>query len=382
MRSWPGIVLLAVMVAIAWPASVPAGTLRDDVAPEDGATGPFDATVSDPGPERPRSGWLFVLPALSYSPETKFAFGASASRYYLLDEDPRTRPSTVLPLVLLTTAGQVIVGVYGDVWWDANRWHLTANLGFRRFPTQFYGVGDDTPADAEEDYTPRTTNLGLELKRRVASALYVGVIADLTDVAIVEREAGGLLESGAVTGADGGLLVGTGASVSWDSRDGVLYPRGGSWHRLAVVRYLDVLGGDHVYTTTSLSLARYWSLGADRVLAARLSGEFVGGGRAPFYRLHRLSLRGYFEERYRENHAVRVQVEYRTGVTGRLGAAVFLGAGELASRLDGLRLDEALPVAGAGLRFAVGGEQRANLRLDVGFGDGDSGVYISFGEAF
>ena len=37
---------------------------------------------------------------------------------------------------------------------------------------------------------------------------------------------------------------------------------------------------------------------------------------------------------------------------------------------------------GLGLRYNVGGEQTANIRLDYGWGDGDSGLYIRFGEAF
>jgi len=350
------------------------------------AAGPVPAAADTLGPPSlQRSGWLFILPAITYSPETKLAFGASASRFYRFGDDPAVRPTTVTPLALVTTQGQLILALFTDAWWDANRWHLVSNLGYRKFPTQFYGVGDAAPAAAEEDYTPDTAELRVEAKRRLRGAFYLGGIVDLRHTSISEREDGGLLDpgvgAGAVYGADGGTSLGAGVSAAWDTRDAVFYPTRGWWHRVAVTRYLDVLGGDHVFTWTQASLARYWSLGEKRVLAARLSGDFIGG-RAPFYQLNRLMLRGYFEERYLENHVVRAQLEYRTGLWGRLGAAVFAGVGEMAASLDRLRLDEALPAGGFGLRFNVRGDQTANLRLDFGFGDGESGVYISFGEAF
>jgi outer membrane protein assembly factor BamA len=332
--------------------------------------------------EAPDSGWLFVLPVVAYSPETKFAFGASAGRYYRFSDDPDARPTTTSPLLLLTTNNQLIAGLFTDAWWDHDRWHLAANLNYTRFPTEFYGIGDDTPESAEETFEPRTAVANIELQRRVKGALYLGGILDIKHTSVRDVEAGGLLDGGDITGADGGMLWGLGAAASWDSRDSVFWPAGGWYSRVAVVRYLDVLGGDHAYTWTDASVSRYWGLGRGWVLAGNVSGSLQTGGDVPFYQLSRLMLRGYFEERYRDRHVVRARAELRLPVRGRLGAAVFAGVGELASTVGGLRLDEARPSGGVGLRFNVGGDDKAHLRLDFGWGDGDSGVYIRFGEAF
>ena len=372
------ILALSLLLAVS-----PAGA-EDPTPPPASGSSPDQAasgvSTAEPTPER--SGWLYILPVVAYSPETKFAFGGSAGRFYRFGDDPSVRPTTTTPLALVTTEGQVILGLFTDAWWDANRWHLVSNLGFSKFPTQFYGVGDATPESAEEDFTPSTTTLLLEAKRQLAGGFYLGGILDVRHTSIADVEAGGLLDTGDFYGADGGTAVGVGVSAAWDTRDAVFYPTRGWWHRVAATRYLDVLGGDHVYTWLDASAARYWSLGGSRVLAARVSGSFISGGRAPFNHLNRLMLRGYFEERYLENHVVRAQLEYRTGLWKRLGAVVFAGAGELASTMDRLRLDEALPVGGFGLRFNVRGDETANLRLDFGFGDGQRGVYVRFGEAF
>ncbi len=330
----------------------------------------------------PRSGWLFVLPVVTYAPETGVAFGASAAYQKHYATRPGARPSTALPVLLLTGKRQLIASLLADAWFDDDRWHLVAVATYRRYPTQFYGIGDDTPAAAEETYTDISATLQLELTRRLAGPVFGGMLVDAGHTRLRKLDPAGQLQSLVVPGSRGGDLHGLGLVVAWDSRDAVQYPTRGWYQRLAVTRYVDVLGGDYRYTWTEAGVARYVSLGERTVLAAELAGSFQTDGEVPFYRLNRLDLRGYFEERHRQRHVVRAQMELRTVVWRGLGAVVFAGLGELADRTDRLRLDEARPMLGGGLRLNVGGEQRANLALDLGFGDGDSGFYVRFAEAF
>lgn len=359
--------------AVAWPAA-DADPL-DDLAEVTDPDLPFPDSGPAPG------GWLFVLPVVTYAPETGLAFGASAGYQRQFSPGRSVRPSTLLPVVLLTARSQLIVGVLGDAWLAGDRWHLNVTLGYRRFPTLFYGVGDDTPAAQEESYTDLTGGVELELSRRLDGPLFGGLILHAQQTRLRDVEPGGLLAQGSVPGAAGGALWGLGLALAWDTRDAVQYPTRGWNQRLAVTRYLDLLGGDHVYTWTAAAISRYWPLGDRHVLAANVDASFKTGD-VPFYELNHMGLRGYFEERHRERHAVRGQVELRSAVYRRLGAVAFAGLGELAATLDRLRLDEVRPMLGAGLRLNVGGERRANLAIDVGFGEGDSGVYIRFGEAF
>jgi len=354
------------------------------LAPPARAQGTPGAAAPDSVFAPPRSGWLYVLPVISYSPETRFAFGGSAGRFYRLSEEPDSRPSTVSPLFIVTTEGQLMAWLFGDAWWGADAWNLAGMLGYSKFPTQYYGTGDDTPASAEEDVTPATFRTELDLKHRLASAFYLGVRLEVEQARVLEAEAGGQVDQGLVYGHQAGGLFGLGASASWDTRDFLFYPTRGWYHQLSATRYLDALGGDYVYTRTVADLRRYVSLGGSRVLALQAMGTFTSGGRAPFYHLAPLGLRGYFETRYLENHAVQGQVELRTVVWRWLGAVAFAGLGELGPTVAGLRLDEARPSYGLGLRFRVGGEgpDRTHIRLDFGFGEDDSAVYVNFAEAF
>lgn len=365
--------LAVALLAMAAAQLAPALAAGDE-PPLDAAAAPASATT----PGR----WLFVLPFLAYSPETRLIFGASGAYERRYGDEGDARPSTLLPVVQFTAKRQLLLSLAADVWTGGDAWHLTTVLGYRRFPTVFYGVGDDTPAAREEPFTDLTGELGIELMRRLAGPVYVGGILSLGSTRVRDLEDGGLLATAPVNGARGGEQRGVGVKIAWDGRDAVQYPTRGGHHRVAVTRFVDMFGGDHVFTAVVTDLAQYVPLGGARVLAFNLHAALQSGGDVPFYLLNRLGLRGYFEERHRERNVVRGQVELRTGLWRRFGAAFFAGAGELAATRGSLRLDEARPMLGAGLRYDVGRDQRANLAVDVGFGDGDSGVYVRFAEAF
>ncbi len=346
-----------------------------------------EAAVSAPADtvfQGSRGAWVFVLPVIAYSPETKFTFGASAGRSYRFSDDPRSRPSMFTPVFLVTTNSQLMLWLFGDVWWANDAWHLSGMTGYSKYPTLFYGVGDDTPVEAEEDVTPATGRLDLSLMRAVRPRFYVGPRFEWEQAQILEREDGGLIDSGTVPGSEGADLCGLGLTASYDTRDALMYPTRGWFASLGASRYLDILGGDYVYTRTVVDLRRYLSLGGTRVLALQTMGTSLDHGQAPFQQLVRLGLRGYYETRYLENNVVLAQAEVRSVLWGRLGGVVFAGASELAATRDGLRLDEARYAAGVGLRVRVGpdGPERAHIRFDYGIGEDDSGFYINFGEAF
>ncbi len=337
----------------------------------------------EPGSPPPRSGLLYVLPVLAYSPETELAFGASTGFYLRLSDDPARRPSTFNPTIIVTTADQLMALIAGDVWWHDDTWHAAGMVGYLKFPTRFYGLGDDTREADEETLTPHYPRADVTVSRALARGLYLGARLEWEHVRITGTGESSFLRSGAVTGADGGTLVGVGAVLTYDTRDALFYPTRGWLHQLGVSRYAPGLGSDFAYTRTTLDLRRFLSLGGTRVVACQVLVSVLGAGTAPFYQLQRIGLRGYYETRYLTTHVALVQAELRTVLRGRLGAVVFAGAAEVGDGWDALRLREVRPAAGFGLRVRVGGEaDRSNLRFDFGFGRGDAGFYVNFGEAF
>ena len=72
----------------------------------------------------------------------------------------------------------------------------------------------------------------------------------------------------------------------------------------------------------------------------------------------------------------------RDGLVGRFGGVLFAGIGDVAPSLDKLSLTGNLWTAGLGLRYLWDEGEQLKIRLDYGWGNGDSGFYLSLGEAF
>ena len=98
-------------------------------------------------------------------------------------------------------------------------------------------------------------------------------------------------------------------------------------------------------------------------------------------------MRGYYTGRYRSQNLLAAQTEYRFRFIPRVGAAAFLGFGNVYS-FRGFSFNDLKPSTGAGLRYFINPKNGTTLRLDYAFGEKranekrQQGFYLSFGEAF
>ena len=120
-------------------------------------------------------------------------------------------------------------------------------------------------------------------------------------------------------------------------------------------------------------------------------GDFVTGGTAPYLDLpatagNDRSARGYGEGRYRGEHLLYGEVEYRGALTtsGLFGFVAFLNTTTVDNRETGEKLfDSVAPGAGLGLRVLLNKRSRTNLCTDYGWGkQGSRGFYLGIQEAF
>jgi hypothetical protein len=121
------------------------------------------------------------------------------------------------------------------------------------------------------------------------------------------------------------------------------------------------------------------------------------GGRVPFYLQHTLggtsnirslhdaplggddtagTLRGFANHRFRDNHLILLQAEYRLGVWGPIDATVFYDAGKAVSRRSQLSLADLESDYGFSVSLMRAGSTA--VRADFGFG-GDEGSRVYFG---
>jgi outer membrane protein assembly factor BamA len=261
------------------------------------------------------------------------------------------------------------------------------SLQFTKFPTKFWGIGNDTPESAEEDYTPLTVAAIAEAQREVRRGWFLGGRVQAARRTLREVSDSGQLVTGTVPGsADGTIVEGT-LLVTRDVRDNTVYPTSGRYYQVGVLGATTDFGSDFGYGGARLDFRGYLSPASHQVLAVRAVGE-ARTGTPPFDLLPQLGgdvlLRGYYQGRFRDRVLVAFQTEYRLSVLWRIGLVAFAEAGQVAPRVGDLRVDAFKASLGGGLRLLLSPKEGLNIRADYGYGLDvkAGGFYLAIGEAF
>jgi outer membrane protein assembly factor BamA len=350
----------------------------------DGADAPPTASIENPAGDE--GGSLIPLPVVFYQPETGLGFGLTAINYYRATPgDTISPPSSVSFVGIYTTKKQLILSVSTDMFVAEDRWRVSSSVSYLKFPTKYWGIGNDAPDSAEEDYTPQAFTLKAWPQKKIAEGWYAGLAANVIDRSVAEASEDGLIESGLAPGVDDEQSIGLGGSLIRDSRDNRVYPRRGSYHKLLVDLFADVWFGDNGFGVYTLDLRRYIPVARTHVVALQALG-IATSGEPPFDLYPQLGgesvLRGYYQGRYRDRSLLALQGEYRLPLFWRIGAAGFVGLGQVAPDIGSFGLDRFWVAGGAGLRFLLAKREGLNIRADFAFGEGSSGFYLSIGEAF
>lgn len=338
----------------------------------------------EPSPQK--TSGLHVLPIIDYSPETSWGFGAAGISYFQLSKGKfLERPSNIVMKATYTVNKQFSLQVDPDLYFR-DGYHVQAFFTYSDYPSKFWGIGNETTASMEEDYTARYWKFRAQPLKRVYRSLYLGFQYLYNDTAVIEIQEGGELAAGTVPGSSGGAVSGLGFLMNWDSRDSIFFPTKGSFHQFSMTSYGQALGSDFSFSQFNLDVRKYFRFSEAQVLGLEARVVFETGD-PPFWAMSLLGgdsiMRGYYLGRYRDRNMICWQAEYRwTPAVWRLGVVGFLGFGDVVDKVAHFKLSDFKYSVGFGLRYILNKEQNLNIRLDFGFGNGTSGVYITGGEAF
>ncbi len=346
-----------------------------------------DLTATAAADSIAHTGSTVLLPVIGYTPDTGLMLGGLALRFFYLEPDyEEARPSVFSPTVIYTLKNQVMVYMGTSLNWDENRNALNVVPNYVKFPDKFYGTGRGVSLDDEEDYTSESIGLDLEFNRQVWRNWRVGLGYRLMKHRLDEVDPGGQLAGGAINGTQNTWFSGLGPTLFLDSRDNIWAPDRGWWLQ-ATARFAGAdLGSDYTTQEYALDLRGYWTVGADLVLAGQYLTTRLEGD-PPFFIMPRLGgdmgLRGYRAGLYMDRTRALTRLELRRSrLWGNLGVVAFAGIGDVATSPTKFTLAGELWSAGFGLRYMLDQRERVNVRADFGFGNGDSGFFLSLGEAF
>jgi outer membrane protein assembly factor BamA len=324
---------------------------------------------------------FFGVPLLFYSPDTKLGFGAAG----IVTFPGQPFRSSVTFGLAYTLRKQFLVYLPYQLYSKDEQWRVFGELGWYRYIYRYFGVGNSVPNDFVESYTAQYPRLRVSAVRRVGGQHFLGLRCFFDDYNIRKTEVGGELEAGTLIGARGGRSSSAGAVWLYDTRDNQFFPGKGWLLEAAITAEGPWTGSNFQFARFTLDAVRYLSFGNKSKLAMNLYAVVSGPG-APFFNLPQIGgtrrLRGYPDGKYRDRHLLMTQAEWRFPMFWRFKGVVFGGVGSVFGTAGEPILLR--PNAGLGLRFEFDRKQQLHLRIDYGFGqgDGNSGAYITIGEAF
>jgi len=334
-----------------------------------------------------KEGDFLVLPIIFYTTETKLAAGAMVNYYFrVLTDKLYTRPSSILTAITYTQNHQIMSEINTDIYSKNETYNLNSRIAYVKFPNKFYGIGNNTPEDAEEDFTSKTFSLKLNILKKMYSALRIGFQYEFEQNRIIRVERNGLLAQGDILGSQGGMVSGAGLMLNWDTRDNIFCPSSGSFYQLSTILFNHMLASDYNFSRYTIELRKYFSLFSSHILALQGYMNVITGD-PPFEMMSlfggRERMRGYFEGRYRDKDMIAFQIEYRiVPLWWRFGIVGFVGLGDVSNNIKNFEIKKFKYSIGCGLRYLFNLQEKINLRLDMGYGKNTSGIYITFGEAF
>ncbi len=336
-----------------------------------------------------RAQGLAVVPLLYYTPDTRWAAGASVVYYFTLEarnaDEQTTRLSYIQTLADYTQNEQFDFWSTWNIFTRNENYLFKGEFRFRNFPDRFYGIGNATPESDMERYSYDLYSFKSLFLKKIAKNWFAGLDLHTTREFNFQLKEDGILQSGSVLGAEDVRGVAFGAVITNDSRDNVINAYQGRLLEVSTYRYLRRLGSTFDFLSIQSLGQWYWQFKPKQILAFQYRGIFQFGD-VPFLDMAMAGnddlLRGYPRNRFRDHHFLGGQAEYRFPIYKRFGGVGFLGAGDVFSQLSDLSWSHLKYSVGCGLRFLVDPAERLNVRFDVGWGRNSVAYYLMVTEAF
>ena len=249
-------------------------------------------------------------PYIRYAPETRWVGGLTGIYYFHLGSDTSeklTRPSDVSGGVMYSENHQYSIGVDYNLYFARDIYLINGGFHYQKIPIDFFGVGNYSPVDRIDNYTPLYRGLEFYATRKfvrtsVGDGLNAGVEAEFRDDQVTStQDDTGLIARGMVPGTAGGLSNGAGAIVIYDTRDNIYSTISGNFESFDAECYGRTLGSDYTFSRYTLDARKFIPIAKNQVVAAQWYAV-VSNGVVPFYEMAELGgpsrLRGYYQGRF------------------------------------------------------------------------------------
>ncbi|MBR4531780.1 BamA/TamA family outer membrane protein [bacterium] len=332
---------------------------------------------------------IIAFPIVFYSSDTSAGFGASAVLHKEHYKDEYVSKSNSLALVFFyTLRNQMLSANVGNLYWNNANWHWKSKLVFKKYPTDFYGIGNDTKASSHEVFEPFTFQFENSVNRRVWKSFYAGISLTQGYHMLLKKKKDGLAQSYFENHRKEGFISGIGLRLSYDSTDDSFYPTTGSFAEVVWQYHPFWLGSRYSFSRVFIDGRTFIKIPIPKfesVLGFQLNFEGVHGN-TPLSFLPTIGskdiMRGYIGDRFRDNYMLAVQTEWRFPIYWRFGGTLFFAAGKVQHNFTDFIFQDIKYGGGFGIRVRLAKKKKINLRFDMGFTPEGYKFYFNLLEAF
>lgn len=325
-----------------------------------------------------------ILPFAAYSAETSLQMGGLV---VFIKPGEKEQRSSAFDIAAFYTLNQQSRLILSPNFWFGPHWNLQGGITWEDWPAHFYGIGPGSLETDQSTYETKGVTLEMTLTRWWNQRFFAG-IKEQWDYRRLHTDSTFWLIPGTTPDSkvfqSGGALQ-LGPVLGIDTRDNENWPTRGYLAELRLLGAHKSMPGNYSFTNTQLHLSGFFSLWKDLIWAGKAGGEFLSGT-APFYLLPSpdgvKEIRGIEKGRFRDQHFIWGQSEFRLPLFWRFSGTLFQEIGQVAPALSEFGHSEIVYSIGAGLRMALDAKEKLHGRGDLSWTDGGLGLTIYLREAF
>jgi hypothetical protein len=378
----------------------------------------------DKAPKPPKKFLALVLPNISSNPTNGFLLGVGGSFGWYMGPKENTKVSSAPFTVAVTSKSQLITFLKHNIYTKGNTYFLQGDWKFYIYSQTTYGLGTNAPdtigVPSNISWMGEGTGSVIFpmkfnyikfheiLNRQIIGSLYGGIGYHLDSYYSIEDEEyhpdsvpPKITPHSYYSDTNGFSrlaynLSGLSVNFLYDTRDNQINPYKGIYANINYRINPIFLGSSQNSSTLWLEFRTY--VGLSKIKPRHLIGfwafgDFLISGKMPYLTMPYLgedqrarSGRGYTNGRYRGDHIVYGEVEYRFPIwpcTNIIGGVLFVNAVTTSNAARDVKLFEYIqPAVGFGIRIMVNKYFRTNINLDYAIGVKSSGFYFSGQETF
>lgn len=311
---------------------------------------------------------FLVVPSVSVSPETNWAFGVAGAYYFKAKGEQRL--SDIGFDAAYSLNHQWNVNVNSTIY--LNKWQIWTRFDYRQFPDYYYGHGNrpENLLPQKVRYDSHNFYFTLQPQYYINKKWSVGASTVVYyDYAQTTLSADSVRQTaGYVPGLNEDLLlVGIGVLGAFDTRDQIYYPSRGVFIKAIYNHYEAPLNPTHRMDKLSVDFRHFFPIYNQLIFAYQLKTEMAFGQSVPMqFRCgvgSRDLVRGVRQGMFGDDMSIALQGELRFPIYRVIRGTVFAGVGDV---YNFKHWDWTKPKFGygIGLRVAIN-KSKVNIRFDL-----------------